>query len=242
MPGKYGAKSPPSQAAGSPPEDVPDPVGRHDLRPVAPAPVRDELPDEGEVAEGRAHAAGGPGRPEAVDGDVRIGGRPHRPPQKLTIEIGVAPSGGPLDHPPEEVGVGGDVVERPSVRAIRLGDAPEPEPDRAARRTAMGDGDSTPTGGTVHPTRVGFSHKQRQPVDRGQGAVDRGSRVAPRPSVGHQRRFLADAGSPLPRAARAPGVRRPSCPWAPWLDELPVRQLMAAVRVPQANCAGSGRA
>ena len=70
----------------------------------------------------------GAGRPQAVDGDVRRGGRPHRPPEELAHEIGVAPPGGPLEHPSEEVGVGRDVVERAAVPAVGLGEAPEEGP------------------------------------------------------------------------------------------------------------------
>ena len=110
---------------------------------------------------------GRPGRTEAVNGDVRIGGSPHRPPEKLAHESGVALPGGPLDYPSEEIGVGGDVVEGAAVRAVRLGEAPESEPVRATRRTALAVSDSTPTGGTVHPTRVGFSHKHVNQLVKG---------------------------------------------------------------------------
>src|SRR5438876_7548658 len=73
------------------------------------------LPDARQVARGDAHTAGAARRAEAIDRDVRAALGADRLPQDLAHQVGVAPAGGALDHPAEEITIGGDVMEPPAV-------------------------------------------------------------------------------------------------------------------------------
>ena len=59
--------------------------------------------------------------------------------------------------------------------------------------------------------RLGFSHKHVNQVIKGKAPLTEEGRTAPRSGAGTQRRLLADARSPLPRARRTFGVHQPSC-------------------------------
>src|SRR2546425_10945385 len=68
------------------------------------------LADARQVARGDAHAAGAARRAEAVDRDVGAALGAARLPHELAHQLGVAPPSGALDHPADEIAVGGDVM------------------------------------------------------------------------------------------------------------------------------------
>src|SRR5215467_2013782 len=78
------------------------------------------LPEAREVARRGAHAACAARSTEAVNRDVGAALGTHRLPEELAHQVGKAPARGTLDHPPEQVGVWGDVMKPPAVRPVAL--------------------------------------------------------------------------------------------------------------------------
>src|SRR5689334_19187057 len=95
--------------------DVVEPCLRHDLIGAPPALFQHELPETRKVADRRTDPTGTARRALAIERDIGPAVGAHRLPQQVTDELGKAPSGGAFDRPAEQVGVRGDIGERPAV-------------------------------------------------------------------------------------------------------------------------------